>query len=106
MKNSTSGESEAKSEITKSSEHSSVLESRAESQSRGASSDGRQTYYVVDNTPFVIVWYQDAYRIAVGKQIVSDRTFARIPTAEQYVKNKPWELIFALIHVIINFNKK
>lgn len=103
MKNSKNGKSKAKVDDSKSSEPFNVSESESNIRSKDASSEGGQVYYIVENTPFVIVRYKDAYRIAVGNQIVSDNEFKTIGEAEEYVKGKPWELIFALIMVIKNF---
>ncbi len=104
MKNSMNGENTAKTEESKSSEHFNESEFESAIRSKEISSEGRQAHYIVNRTPFVIVWFENAYRIAVGSQIVSEKEFDTIEKAEKYVKGKPWELIFALIIVIKHFN--
>lgn len=56
----------------------------------------------VENTPFSIVKELPSgiCKITVGKFIMCDRDFINIETAEGYIKQKPWDLIFNCMSLI------
>ena len=52
---------------------------------------------------FQVVLVDDKYRIAIGKQIMSVKEFSSIDEAEEYINDKPWELI-ANLQLIVAHN--
>lgn len=68
-----------------------------EPQSKEVSSDSGQSYVSVDNTPFVIVKSGEKYVIVLRMDVISAKEFDTIEEAEAYIKEKPWELIWATI---------
>ena len=66
-----------------------------EPQSKEVSSDSGQSYMSVDDTPFAIVKKEDKFVIILAADIVSSRKFDTLEEAEAYIKEKPWELLWA-----------
>lgn len=67
-----------------------------EPQSKEISSDSGQAYFNVENSPFAIVKYEGAYRIILGRDIVSDRKFPSANAAREFIKKEKWELMWAM----------
>lgn len=64
-----------------------------------------------EESPFTIVGsLEKGYKIVMGNQQISQKTFASIEEANIYVESKPWELIIVGCMVfrdsIIKYNKK
>ena len=64
-----------------------------------------------EESPFTIVGnIEKGYKIVMGNQQISQKTFASIEEANIYVESKPWELIIVGCMVfrdsIIKYNKK
>lgn len=66
------------------------------------SSDSGQQYEIIDKTPFVAVKQGDAWRIAIGNMVASPYKFESKEAVEDYVKEKPWELIWTAVIWVIN----
>lgn len=66
-----------------------------EPQSKEISLDSGQSYMSVDQTPFAIVKKDEKFVIILAADIISNREFDTIEEAEAYIKEKPWELIWA-----------
>lgn len=63
----------------------------------------------VDNTPFNVIEVEDkifnekgeetgaekVFKIVMGNQVVSEKTFDEMASAKDYIYTKPWELIMA-----------
>ena len=58
------------------------------------SSDSGQSYMSVDFTPFAIVKRKEKFVIILAADIVSAREFDTFEEAEEYIKEKPWELLW------------
>ena len=58
----------------------------------------------VDETPFSIIQEDTTKkcRIAVGMQFVTDQEFEDLKKAENYIKEKPWELILNTVIILHN----
>ena len=67
-----------------------------EPQSKEISSDSGQAYFNVENSPFAIVKYEGAYRIILGKDIVSDQKFPNAKAARDFIKREKWALTWAM----------
>jgi hypothetical protein len=67
-----------------------------EPQNKEISSDSGQAYFNVDNSPFAIVRYEGAYRIILGKDIVSDQKFPNAKAARDFIKREKWTLTWAM----------
>lgn len=67
-----------------------------EPQSKEISSDSGQAYFNVENSPFAVVKYEGAYRIILGKDIVSDQKFPNAKAAINFIKREKWELMWAM----------
>lgn len=77
-----------------------------EPQSNLNSSDSGQKYEIIENTPFAIVKQGETWRIVIGNMIATPYEFVSKKSAEDYVKEKPWELIWTTtIWVVNNQNK-
>ncbi len=70
------------------------------------SSDSGQKYEIVENTPFAIVKQGDVWKIVIGNMIASPYDFVLKEAAEDYVKERPWELIWTMTAWIVNNQKK
>lgn len=58
-----------------------------------ASSDFIEHTHKVEDTPFTIIHHNEKYHICLANNIVGDRPFDSIEEAEDYIKQKPWQLI-------------
>lgn len=68
------------------------------------SSDSGQQYDIVDDSPFAVVKQGDVWKIVIGNMIVSPRDFLTKETAEEYVREKHWETIWAMtVWLVSNF---
>lgn len=77
-----------------------------EPQSNLNSSEGGQQYSIIDNTPFAIIKQENVWKIIIGNMIASPYDFASEEDAENYVKEKPWELIWTMSIWLINNQEK
>lgn len=46
------------------------------------------------------------YVITIGNRLASDKKFASVKAAQNYVKSRPWELIVVLISIFIECKKE
>lgn len=49
----------------------------------------------VDYTPFAIIKQKEKFVIVLATDIISAREFDTFEEAEEYIKGKPWELLWA-----------
>lgn len=49
----------------------------------------------VDYTPFAIIKRKEKFVIILAADIISTREFDTFEEAEEYIKEKPWELLWA-----------
>lgn len=84
--------------VTTSTESKRTAESKftEEPQSKEISSDSGQAYFNVENSPFAIVKYEGAFRIILGRDIVSDKKFPNAKAAKDFIKREKWELMWAM----------
>lgn len=66
-----------------------------EPQSSLNSSESGQSYMSVDYTPFAIIKRKEKFVIILAADIISTREFDTFEEAEEYIKEKPWELLWA-----------
>lgn len=66
-----------------------------EPQSSLNSSESGQSYMSVDYTPFAIIKRKEKFVIVLAADIISTREFDTFEEAEEYIKEKPWELLWA-----------
>lgn len=86
----------SKSTIKNDSTQSSEFKFTEEPQNNLDSSDSGQAYFNVENSPFAIVKYEGAYRIILGRDIVSDQKFPNAKAARDYIKREKWALMWAM----------
>ena len=67
-----------------------------EPQNKETSSNNGQAYFNVENSPFAIVKYEEAYRIVLGSDIINEQKFLSVEAARNFIKSKKWELIWAM----------
>lgn len=77
-----------------------------EPQSNLNSSESGQQYSAIDNTPFAIIKQEDVWKIIIGNMIASPYDFVSEEAARDYVKEKPWELIWTMSIWLINNQEK
>jgi len=70
------------------------------------SSDSGQKYEIIENTPFAIVKQEEGWKIVIGNMIATPYDFVTKEAAEDYVKEKPWELIWTMAAWIVNNQSK
>lgn len=46
------------------------------------------------------------YIVTIGNRLASDKKFANVKAAQNYVNSKPWELIVVLISIFIECKKE
>lgn len=95
-------ESTIKNDSTQSSE----FKFTEEPQNNLNSSDSGQKYEIIENTPFAIVKQEEEWRIVIGNMIATLYGFVSKEAAEDYVKEKPWELIWTMTVWVVNNQKK
>lgn len=77
-----------------------------EPQSSLNSSESGQQYEIVDNTPFAVIKRENTWKIVIGNMIASPYDFVSKEAAEDYVKGKPWEMIWTMAVWLINNQEK
>ena len=78
-----------------------------EPQSSLNSSESGQQYEIVDDSPFAVVKQGDVWKIVIGNMIASPRDFLTKEIAEEYVREKHWETIWAMtVWLVSNFQSK
>lgn len=77
-----------------------------EPQSNLDSSDSGQRYEIIDKTPFVAVKQEDAWRIVIGNMVASPYKFESKEAVEDYIKEKPWELLWTVAIWVTNNREK
>ncbi|QCS36847.1 hypothetical protein [Tortoise microvirus 14] len=66
---------------------------------------------LIEGTPFHVVEREegDDYRIVMGNYLASQESFQTVKEAEDYIKEKPWELYFSMVMIVLeqvkNFKK-
>lgn len=77
-----------------------------EPQSNLNSSESGQLYEIIENTPFAAVKQGEVWRIVIGNMIASPYEFTTKEAVEDYVKKRPWELIWTMAMWLINNQEK
>lgn len=95
-----------KSTIKDDSTQSSEFKFTEEPQSSLDSSDSGQKYEIIENTPFAAVKQEETWKIVIGNMIATPYEFASKEAAEDYIKEKPWELLWTTIVWVVNNQKK
>ena len=95
-------ESTTKNDSTQSSE----FKFTEEPQSNLDSSESGQKYEIVENSPFALVVQENMWKIVLGNMIATPYEFASKEAAEEYIKEKPWELLWTMAIWIINNREK
>ena len=95
-------ESTIKNDSTQSSE----FKFTEEPQNNLDSSDSGQKYEIIENTPFAIVKQEEAWKIVIGNMIATPYEFVSKEAAEDYINEKPWELIWTMAAWIVNNQSK
>ena len=75
-------------------------------QSNFNSSDSGQQYEIIENSPFAAVKQEDTWRIVIGNMIASPYKFVSKEAAEDYAKEKPWELLWTMAVWVVNNQEK
>lgn len=70
------------------------------------SSDSGQKYEIIEYTPFAAVKQENTWRIVIGNMIAAPHEFASKEIAEEYVEEKPWELLWTMAIWIVNNQEK
>lgn len=70
------------------------------------SSESGQQYEAIEDTPFAIVKYENAWKIVIGNMIASPYSFESIDAAKKYVEEKHWELLWTMMIWVINNQEK
>lgn len=96
----------SKSTIKDDSTQSSEFKFTEEPQSSLDSSDSGQKYVIIENTPFAAVKQEETWRIVIGNMIATPHEFASKEAAEDYVKEKPWELLWTMTVWVVNNQEK
>lgn len=93
----------AKNDSTQSSE----FKFTEEPQNNLDSSESGQQYDIVDDSPFAVVKQGDIWKIVIGNMVASPRDFPTKEAAEEYVREKHWETIWAMtVWLVSNFQSK
>lgn len=58
-----------------------------------SSDEFKKHYHVVEDTPFTLIYHNEQYHICLGQNIVGAKPFKSIPEAEEYINQKPWQLM-------------
>lgn len=58
-----------------------------------SSSEYIEHYHTVEGTPFTIILYGEEYHICLAQNIVANKPFKTIEEAENYIAEKPWQLM-------------
>lgn len=95
-------ESTIKNDSTQSSE----FKFTEEPQNNLDSSDSGQKYEIIENTPFAAVKQKETWKIIIGNMIATPYEFASKEAAEDYVKEKPWELLWTMAVWVVNNQEK
>lgn len=69
-------------------------------------SDSGQQYEIIENTPFAAVKQGEVWRVVIGNMIASPYRFVAKEAVEDYVKMKPWELLWTMTIWVINNQEK
>lgn len=77
-----------------------------EPQSNSNSSDSGQKYEIIGNTPFAAVKPEKTWKIILGNMIATPHEFESKEAAEEYVKEKPWELLWTMAVWVVNNQEK
>lgn len=96
----------SKSTIKDDSTQSSEFKFTEEPQSNLDSSDSGQKYEIIENTPFAAVKQEETWKIVIGNMIATPYEFASKEAAEDYVKEKPWELLWTMTVWVTNNQEK
>lgn len=96
----------SKSTIKNDSTRSSEFKFTEEPQSNLDSSDSGQKYEIIENTPFAAVKQEETWKIVIGNMIATPHEFASKEAAEDYVKEKPWELLWTMTVWVVNNQEK
>lgn len=96
----------SKSTIKDDSTQSSEFKFSEEPQSNLDSSDSGQKYEIIENTPFATVKQEGIWKIVIGNMIASPYEFVSKEAAEDYVKEKPWELLWTVTVWVVNNQEK
>ena len=94
------------SEIKDGSTQSSASKFTEKPQNKLNSSESGQQYEVIDETPFAAIKQGDSWKIAIGNMIATPHDFESKEAAEDYTKEKPWELIWTMAVWVINNQEK
>ena len=96
----------SKSTIKDDSTQSSGFKFTEEPQNNFDSSDSGQQYEIIENTPFAAVRQGEVWRVVIGNMIASPYKFVAKEAVEDYVKMKPWELLWTMMIWVINNQEK
>lgn len=96
----------SKSTIKDDSTQSSEFKFSEEPQSSLDSSDSGQKYEIIENTPFAAVKQEGIWKIVIGNMIATPYEFVSKEAAEDYVKEKPWELLWTITVWVVNNQEK
>ena len=96
----------SKSTIKDDSTQSSEFRFTEEPQNNLNSSDSGQKYEIIENTPFAAVRQGEVWRVVIGNMIASPYKFVAKEAVEDYVKTKPWELLWTMMVWVINNQEK
>ena len=96
----------SKSTIKDGSTQSSEFKFTEEPQSSSNSSDSGQKYEIIENTPFAAVKQEKTWKIVIGNMIATPYEFESKEAAEDYVKEKPWELLWTMTVWVVNNQEK
>lgn len=77
-----------------------------EHQSNLDSSDSGQKYEIIENTPFAAVKQEKTWKIIIGNMIATPYEFVSKEAAEDYAKEKPWELLWTMVVWVVNNQEK
>lgn len=95
-----------KSTIKDDSTQSSEFKFTEEPRSNLDSSESGQKYEIIENTPFALVVQENMWRIVLGNMIATPYEFVSKKAAEEYVKEKPWELLWTMAIWVVNNREK
>ena len=70
------------------------------------SSDSGQKYEIIEKTPFAAVKQEERWKIVIGNMIASPYEFISKEAAEDYVSEKPWELLWTMAVWVVNNQEK
>lgn len=71
----------------------------ASRENNSASSDLIEHVHQVEDSPFTIIYSNHAYHICIANQIVGNQPFKDITAAEEYIAQKPWQLILTSAYI-------